>query len=387
MSAVELSPADALRVRMHSLLLRDEPARTDESARTDDLARTTAGDVVEWFGAMQAQDHGSGLWSLGRRVPGSTRADIEAAVERGEVLRTWPMRGTIHLVPPRDARWMLELTGVRALAGAAARREFLGLSEADADRATQVLGDALTGGRRMTRAECVDALTAAGIDGAGQRAYHLLWYASQQGVTCIGPHRGTEQTFVRLDEWAPDQHQLDRDEALATLATRFVRSHGPATRQDFAGWTGMPAADAKEALALAGDAVTAVRVDGKEMYAHPPVLDAALATPATTGHVDALSGFDEYLLGYKDRSLMADKPTLAAVVPGGNGVFRWTLVRDGRVVATWQRKRTAAAVRMTVLPLADLTVRERAVAEVAVHDFARFTGLPGEVSWESRPAA
>jgi hypothetical protein len=374
----DLGPAEALRVRMHALLLRDDPAGMPTGR--------TAADVVEWFGAMQAQDHGSGLWSLGRRLPGSTRADVEAAVERGEVLRTWPMRGTIHLVPPRDARWMLDLTGVRALDGAAARREFLGLSEADADKATQVIGDALAGGRRRTRAECVRTLTAAGIEAAGPRAYHLLWYASQQGVTCIGPLRGKEQTFVRLDEWAPDQHRPDRDEALATLATRFIRSHGPVTRQDFAGWTGLPAADAKQALALAGDAVTVVRVDGREMYAHPPVLDAALTTSAT-GHVDALSGFDEYLLGYKDRTLMADKATLGAVIPGGNGVFRWTLARDGRVIATWQRKPTTNVVRIGVLPLADLTADDRAAAEVALGDYARFAGLPAEVSWDSRADA
>lgn len=374
-----LSGDDALRVRMHALLLREPPPGLP--------ADRTAGDVVEWFGAMQAQDHGSGLWSLGRRLPGSTREDVEAAVERGEVLRTWPMRGTLHLVPPRDARWMLELTGVRALDGAAKRREYLGLSEADADKATHVIGDALAGGKRMTRAECVEVLSAAGIEAAGPRAYHLLWYASQHGVTCIGPHRGKEQTFVRLDEWAPDQNRPDRDEALATLATRFVRSHGPVPRQDFAGWAGLAAAEAREALALAGDAVTVVRVDGKEMYAHPPVLDAALAAPTTAGHVDALSGFDEYLLGYKDRTLMADKATLAAVIPGGNGVFRWTLARDGRVIATWQRKETTKVVRITVLPLVEVDSRNRSASEEAFGDYARFAGLPAEVTWESATTA
>ncbi|MER6594310.1 crosslink repair DNA glycosylase YcaQ family protein, partial [Micromonospora purpureochromogenes] len=115
---------------MTSLLLREHPR-----GRPRDVAG-----VVEWFGAMQAQDAASGLWSLGTRLPGWTVADVRAALERREALRTWPMRGTVHLVPPRDARWMLEVTGVRALSGAAARRAALGLTSAAADRAADVLG-------------------------------------------------------------------------------------------------------------------------------------------------------------------------------------------------------------------------------------------------------
>ncbi len=190
---IALSGSEALALRMTSLLLRPHPT----------AAPTTVADVVEWFGAMQAQDLASGMWSLGVRLPGFTQAEVHAALERREALRTWPMRGTIHLVPARDARWQLELTGVRALAGAAKRREFLGLSEAEADRAADVLGETLAGGGRLTRAECVAALVAAGIDGAGQRGYHLLWYAAQRGVTCIAPNIGTEQTFALLDEWRP----------------------------------------------------------------------------------------------------------------------------------------------------------------------------------------
>src|SRR4051795_9003950 len=84
--------------------------------------------IVEWFGAMQAQDVNSGLWSLGARLRGATLADVNAALERREAIRTWPMRGTVHLVPPADAHWMLELTGVRALAAAARRREIIDLT-------------------------------------------------------------------------------------------------------------------------------------------------------------------------------------------------------------------------------------------------------------------
>jgi hypothetical protein len=276
---------------------------------------------------------------------------------------------------------MLELTGTLALAGAASRREILGLPTETADRAVDVLGEALTGGGRLTRAECVAAFEAAGIRAQGNWAYHLLWYASQKGVTCIGPHQGTEQTFVLLDEWVPDPARPSRDEALAILATRYFRSHGPTTRKDFQGWTGLNAKDAKQAIALAGDALTTVHVEGAESWADPALLDAVLDQPAATGVHDALSGFDEYLLGYKDRTLMIDKEGLAAVIPGGNGVFRWTIVRDGRTIATWQRTPTTKKIKVTITALGTLTARDRKAAEAALTPYESYAGLPLDVTW------
>ena len=190
---------------MAGLLLRPHP-----TARPEDVA-----DVVEWFGAMQAQDAASGLWSLGVRLPGATQDDVSAALERREALRTWPMRGTVHLVPAARRALDAGPDGRAALAGSPRGGGSLGLTVGDGDRAVDVLGAALAGGGRLTRAECLAALRAAGLDTDGQRGYHLLWYASQRGVTCIAPHVGKEQTFVLLDEWAPDPRRPERDEALA----------------------------------------------------------------------------------------------------------------------------------------------------------------------------
>jgi hypothetical protein len=372
---VELKPADALALRMTSLLLGGHPGAVKPPA---DVAG-----IVEWFGAMQAQDVASGMWSLGARLPGSTNADVQDALERREAVRTWPMRGTVHLVPPRDAHWMLEVMGVRALAGAAARRETIGLSEETADRAVDVLGAALAGGGRFTRAQCQAALAEAGITGEGQRLYHLLWYASQRGVLCIAPHIGKEQTFVLLDEWVPEPRRPDRDEALGIIALRYFRSHGPTTRQDFAGWTGLTATDAKRGIAVAGEALTTVRVDGVEMVVEPALLDAYRAGPGEPDVDDvlALPGFDEYLLGFKDRSLMLDPEHKQAIIPGGNGVFQSTIVRAGRVIGTW--KRTVGKTRTTVKvqPLVTLGATDRARVEEALQPYGRFIGQPLRIDW------
>jgi hypothetical protein len=370
--AVALDRAQALRLRLHSLLLGpDEPGAG--------AARSVA-DVVTWFGAMQAQDVASGLWSLGLRLPGRRRVDVEAALERREALRTWPMRGTVHLVPSRDAHWMLDLMGERALAGAAKRREFLGLDEAVAERAVDVLGDVLAGGRRLTRAECLAALEQGGVGPAGQRGYHLLWYASQRGVTAIAPHVDGEQTFVLLDEWVPDPVRMDRDEALRTIAERFVRSHGPVTRKDLAGWTGLPLRDVDRGVEMLGREVVRLDVQGTPMLATAAALE-RLPDLSPTVPVRVPPGFDEYLLGYKDRSLMLTPEQHRAVVPGGNGVFQATVVRAGKVVAIWKRVARPSGTVITVQPLTALAARDRRRVERAFEPYAVFVGVPVEVRW------
>ncbi len=363
---MELTGTQARALRMRSLLLDGGGDRP-----------TGVTGVVSWFGAMQAQDYASGLWSLGVRLPGSTLDDVRAAMERREAIRTWPMRGTVHLVPPRDAHWMLDLMGARALAGAAARRGTIGLTQELADRGVDALGAALAGGKRLTRAECVQVLVGAGIETPGQQAYHMLWYASQRGVTCIAPNVGTEQTFVLLDEWVPDPYRPDRDEALGIIALRYFRGHGPTTRKDFAGWTGLTAADCKRGIVVAGTALTTVQVDGVQMFAPPELLD---AEPRDSG-VLALPAFDEYLLGFKDRSLMLDARHQQAIIPGGNGVFQATIVRDGRVVGTWKRSLTKKNTVVDVRPLVTLSVKDRMRVEAAFTPYAHFMGLPLLLRW------
>ena len=376
-----MKPADALALRMTSLQLAASDAVP---------APGNVGDIARWFGALQGQDLASLLWSLGLRLPGATLVDIEAALETGDVVRTWPMRGTIHLVPAEDVRWMLRVLGEKPLAGAAKRREYLGLSTRDADKAVELLGSALEGGGRLTRAECIDALVAGGIDGAGQRGYHLLWYASQHGVTCISPNIDGEQTFVLLDDWAPRQRDLSRDEALAEIALRYFRSHGPTTRKDFAGWAGVTAGDAKAGIASCDDALVAVSVDGVEMVMAAGLADAASGRSSTSevhhrpdvpGWL-ALPGFDEYLLGFKDRSLMVDAAGMQAVIPGKNGVFRSTIVRDGRVVGTWKRALAAKKVTVDVAPLPrGIARKDRGAVEDALLPYAAFVGRALAVRW------
>lgn len=368
-----LTPVQARHLRLNSLLLAGpHDHQTPQS-------------VAEWFGAMQAQDIASGHWSFGVRIPGVTDQDVVAACHDRQIVRTWPMRGTIHFVDARDVSWLLASTGQRALDGAEKRREYLGLDKAVADRAVVTLRDAVAASPTglLTRAECTHVLAEAGISpDSSYSAYHLLWYASQLGELVIGPQQGSDQTFALASAWLPKQRQLNKDEALIELARRFFRSHGPATMKDFAGWTNMPMRPCRTAVKELGDELTTVTIDdhGEQILATDSL--AALEVPLER-EVLTLPGFDEYLLGFKQRELLADPDTMKAVIPGNNGMFRSTVVIAGETVAVWTRKQRAKQWAVTIEPTVTarrFTKAVRAQIDEQLNAWAAFVPGPDEVA-------
>ncbi len=282
--------------------------------------------------AMQAQDLGQVRWALAARSTG--RADaLEAALSARTVVRTWPMRGTLHLVAAEDARWLLRLLAPRALRGVARRRADLGLDADTVARARDLLTARLQGGASATRDELLAALEAGGVPPTGQRGYHLLSTLAQEGLLVQAALREGEPTFALLDEWLPASPGPDGDEALAALARRYVDGHGPASAADLAWWSGLPVTTCRTALRdLAG-----LRADG-ERY----LPDDDAPPPHAGAHL--LAGYDELHLGYRDREALLDPAHADRVCPGGNGVFRPTVVVDGRMVGTWRAKVGARAV-------------------------------------------
>src|ERR1044071_9903950 len=131
-------------------------------------------EVVRWFGAVQAQDYLGSLWALGLRTRRATEASVERAVEARSIIRTWPLRGTLHFVAAEDVRWMLRLSAGRTVARAAGRYRQLELDEATFAKSMRVLARALEGGRQLTRAELAAALERGRIAAGGQRLMHIM---------------------------------------------------------------------------------------------------------------------------------------------------------------------------------------------------------------------
>ena len=298
-----------------------------------------AAGAVGWLTAVQAQDYPGALTSIALRTAAGTRADVIAALDGGRVVRSWPMRGTLHLVAAEDLSWMLRLLASRTVTSLAGRRAGLGLTAAELERARELARDALEGGGRLRRAELYAAWEAGGLATTGQRGVHTLNFLAMTGTLVLGPTDGAEQLIVLLDEWVPHPRTLEGEEALCELALRYFRGHGPATIADLSRWANLRPTDARIGASLAGPQLQAITVDGVEHLMDPATPDRLARARADAEGVRLLPGFDELILGYADRRAQVDPAFADRIVPGGNGVFRHTVVSAGRVAGTWRRER------------------------------------------------
>lgn len=286
--------------------------------------------------ATQSQEFTSGRWALAVRSTGSPAlADVDAAFERGERIRSWTQRGTVHILDPRDLGWMLGITAGRQLRQAAGVHRRLGIDDDVLARDESAVRPVLRGDNRLTRREVGTVLTDAGIDATGMRANLILVALCLRRLVVLGPvvpREGApsrEQYVVAADEWVEDA--TAPADPLAEILVRYLRGHGPAGLADFHWWAGLPLGLARSALEGAGTRVTEVE---EGLFAE------AAGTSATAGDSGAAAPED---------AAAPDVVALPAFGPGPNGAVAPVLVTGGRVVGTW--KHALAADRHHLAPV------------------------------------
>lgn len=329
-----------------------------------DPAAPTPAAAVRHLLALQGQDYAGALWSIGLRS-GATATEVEDAFARGELVRSWPFRSTLHVAEASDLGWMIALTDEREFRATAGRHRQLGLDTQHFAEAERIARARLHGGGRLERKQLLAAFADEGMDVSGQRGAHLLVRLAQSGVAVIAG----KDTWTLLDDHVTAPRRLDRDEALREVARRFLTARGPATDRDLAWWTGLTLTDVRAALADVASEFETLEAGGVTYLHRRGLLE------ASTG-VHALPGFDEYLLGYTDRSApLAGRP-LSDVVPGSNGMFLATIVADGRIVGTWRRAMSAKGVTIEATPWEPLSARVRTGFAAAVERYAAHLGVP-----------
>lgn len=359
--STEFDAAELLSLRMRAQLLAGKPP--------SDLV-----DAVVRVCGVQAQAAGPARLAVRARTRGKTAADVDrASAEDRRVVRTWAMRGTLHMLAASDVRWLVALLGPVYLAKGKRRRDQLGLDERTCERAVAALEKILSADQPLPRADIVARLADSGIriDPKSQAPAHLLLYAANRGLICRGPDlAGDEPSYVPMDDWLGKHAKNpfpDREQALAELARRYLAGYGPAGSADFANWSGLPRADANtafEAVASEAEQVSSAAATGTLLALELPKRTAELP-PRLLGH------FDTLLLGYASRELMLDSAHSKQVQAGG-GFIQPTVLVDGRVVGVWKLDRDKH--RVLVQPFDTLPRGCRDGLQAEAEDIGRFLG-------------
>lgn len=280
--------------------------------------------VVDRAVALQGQDLPAVLRAIAMRSrPGTTIDDVRAAFDRGELVRSWPARGTLFATTPSRLRSVRALTADRIHRSTLRRREQLQLSDGILDRARETVLPHLP----LTRSEVLELWAKAGVDAREGRGYHLLFHHAVAGVWHWGAFRGDEQLLTATTPDASTAGPV-ADDPLPEIVRSLVAARGPVTTDDLAWWLKLPKSQVRRAL----EGLTEVSVEGE-----PAWVTSVTADPGDTG-VTLAPAFDEWILGYGNRDLVASPAMQRALVPGNNGVFRPVVLADGIAVGTWQHR-------------------------------------------------
>jgi len=357
----ELSEARLRKLRLRSQLLAE-------------VTGSGASEAVKHMCALQAQSTPASRLSLRPRTSGhDAGAVVRACNEERSIVRTWTLRGTLHMVAAEDVVWMVALLGPGFVERGRRRRLQLGLDDQVCTRALESLGDIMAGEEPLTRGELVRRLMKSGlrIDPTGQAPAHLVALAAMKGLICRGPELpDDEPTYVLLEEWVDPRPQLQPEEALAELTRRYVAGHGPAGAADLAAWAGIALGRARRGFDLVAEELHEFRVAGEPAW----ILASEEAVSESTGpRVRLLPAFDAYVLGYRDRDLFL-APEFAGRIQAGGGWIHPAMVVDGRIAGTWKLRRGRGRASVVVDPFEPLRRARLAELEAEVADVGRFLG-------------
>jgi len=334
-------------------------------------------EVLSWLGAIQGQDYAGAKWSIGLRLVNAKETDVEDAFSRKQILRTWLMRGTLHMVSSKDLEWMRKLFAPKIIKGNARRYKELELDEPTLFKTNDIIVKVLQEKTRLNRKELLATIEENGISTQGQRAAYMLQRASYDGFICQTNTIRNVANFILIDKSFTDGMTLDRSEAIAELTKRYFKSRGPATIQDFVWWSGLTVAETKAGLEANKSLFCQEMIDGQTYWF--PVENQSLKIARNL--IRFLPGFDEFLLGYKDRSASLHPKFNNNWCPGNNGMFFPFIVMNGEVVGTWKRgfKKNVVVIEMNSFnPQKKLD--ENPVILDAANKFCKFIDLTLRIS-------
>ncbi|WP_018127604.1 winged helix DNA-binding domain-containing protein [Balneola vulgaris] len=323
--------------------------------------------MLEWMGALQAQDFSMSKWALGCRLPGLKETDIEESFNKGECLRTHAIRPTWHLLSPDNIKWLLKYSAPHIRNSLKSRYQKLGLTDKIFHKASSIIVNELVEKKICLRRELIDLLEAQGIDTSMNKASYILMDIELKGLICSGPLSNKKQTYTLLASLECQEFLYSDDNSDAEIAKKYFTSRGPATVKDFAWWSGLPQRKAKAVVEKITPELDSYIVNGQEYW--------IAKTKVETSYVDQqaflLPAFDEMVVAYKDRSAIIDAEYLPRAV-SRNGIIWPIVLLNGQAAGTWKRTIRKQEVMIEVSSFWGLSYSERNQIEEAAHQFASF---------------
>ncbi len=288
--------------------------------------------VVDWMGAMQAQDYNMAKFAVGIRSNNLTDQLIESAISKGEIIRTHLLRPTWHLVSSDDIYWMLELTAPRIRSAMKSRHKILGFNDVIIKKSKKLIEKTISENGHSTRGELISVLEKFKIPTNDNRASHIFLIAELDGLICSGEIKNNKQTYALLEERVSNKNLFNKEESLEKLAKKYFSSHSPATLKDFKWWSGLNASDSKRALDMVKSNLVSETIGEQTFWF---TKNTSLST-LKSNKVYLLPAFDEFIIAYTDRTAALNSDHLKKTVIR-NGMFMPVIVINGQVAGLWKR--------------------------------------------------
>jgi hypothetical protein len=344
-------------------------------------------DVVADLAGVHAQVMSSAELTLWARVSDLDPGTVARALWQDRTLvKTWAMRGTLHLLPAAEyPLWQAGLGTYRHYLRSSWLRYF-GLTREELERLMAAVAEALDG-TTLTREEL--AAEVGRRTGSAELGAKLedsfgatLKPAAFRGHLCFAPSSGQRVRFTRPDRWLGLEAEQDPDAAPLEITRRFLAASGPVTREDYARWWAMTPAAAQRLIGRLGDGATPVEVDGTRAWALAE--DATqIAQAQALRSVRLLPAFDQYVVTATRHAARLMPGPFADRVYRPQGWLSPVLLVDGRMDGTWRHEAKGGRLHVQIEPFVELPARARRAAEAETERLAGYLGGRLELKWAS----
>lgn len=295
-------------------------------------------ELVDWMGAMQAQNIQSAKWAIGLRLKSSKIGQVEDAINNGTIVRTHIMRPTWHFVAGKNIRWLQELNRKKneRLSQGFLKTTGIYISPNDYHKSFDAIEKALRGNKSLTLNELTPLIKEHGLPATQRHLQGYLWGAEYNGIVCSGAIRGNQNTYSLIEEHVKPENPISHEEALAKISQKYFISHAPATLDDFVWWSGLNKSEAKLGIELIKAELYSEVWKDKTWLLHQNCRQHSKATDT----ISLLPAFDEYLLGYKDRTDIIPIEHYSKAFTN-NGIFFPVIMHQGQLIGNWNLKKSS----------------------------------------------